>query len=105
MHGVFLALSLNKNKTNIYIQLKVQFPFPSCLFTTGPTPLPGLHTVLTYETSTNIILAAAGVDVLMQHLHKLPTLLPRKWLCHQVIHITTCIDVCSSPLVPCISFS
>ena len=42
-----------------------------------------------------------GADVVLQHLHKLPSLDPSKWLCHKVGSIEVCIDVCRSPLISC----
>ena len=83
MHGIFLALSLNENnKKNKNIQLKVQCTCNSGSGTTGPTPLYGLHTGITHEPPTTIRVAAVGTDVVLQHLHKLPMLLPIKWLRH-----------------------
>ena len=105
MHGRFLALSINiKKQTNkIYIQLKVQSPCLSGSSTTYRTPLPDLNTGLTHEPPTTTQQAVFGENVVLQHLHNLPTLLPRKWIFHQVSHITMCIDVCSSQLVLCTS--
>ena len=98
MGGSLLFLS-RKIYIYISIQLKLQCPFSSGSGTTGPTPLPGFYTDIVHEPSTTIRKSAVGIDVVLHHLHKLPTLIPIKWVSNQISHITMCIDVCSSPLV------